>query len=147
MPASSVIRLMGTSYSPKSMRKRVCSSSGVWPIALKECISYGLQGKRQMQYWRTGWTYSPSYLITEMQCFIIILLLLTSIFCWQKSKRDLESLYALGIPEYLTCSWMNRIEMKKMLFLDFQGQVLKYFTASSNRMLIEVKGNFASGKV
>lgn len=34
-----------------------------------------------------------------------------------QSKRDLESLCALGITEYLTCSWTNRIEMKKMLFL------------------------------
>jgi len=42
---------------------------------------------------------------------------------------------------------MNRIEMKKILFLGLQGQVLKYFTTSSNNMLIEVEGNFASGKV
>lgn len=42
---------------------------------------------------------------------------------------------------------MNRIEMKKMLLLDLQGQVLKYFTASSNKMLVEVKGNLAGGKV
>lgn len=34
-----------------------------------------------------------------------------------------------------------------MLFLDLQGQVLKYFTAPSNKMLIEIKGNLAAGKV
>lgn len=123
MPASSLlVRLMGTGYSSKSMRKRVCPTSGVWLIALKY---YRLQGKRQMQYWRIGWTYSPPHFITEIQCFIIILLLLISIFCWHKSKKDLESLYALGIPVYLTCSWMNRIGMKKRLFLDLQGQILK----------------------
>lgn len=83
----------------------------------------------------------------EMQCLIIILLLLIPTFCWQKSRRDLESFYAVGITEYLTYSWMNRIEMKKILFLGLQGQVLKYFTTSSNNMLIEAEGNFASGKV
>lgn len=41
---------------------------------------------------------------------------------------------------------MNWIEMKKMLFLDLQDQVLKYFTASSNKMLIEVQGNFCPRK-
>lgn len=86
-------------------------------------------------------------LITEMQWLIIILLLLISIFYWHKSKRGLESLYVLGIPEFLTRSWMNTIEMKKMLFLVLQGQALKNFTPSSNKMFIEVKGNFAPGKV
>lgn len=42
---------------------------------------------------------------------------------------------------------MNRIEMKQMLFLGLQDQVFKYFTVSSNKMLIEVKGIFAPGKV
>lgn len=54
MPASFLlIRLMSTSYSSKSMRKTICFSSGVWPVALEACIYYSLQGKRQMQCWRT----------------------------------------------------------------------------------------------